>query len=100
MKLGLMQPYFFPYLDYFSLIKYCDKFIFFDTAQYIRRGWYNRNRILKQDSSPNYFTVHIKKAHRETPINPKSSGLQLIRQSFWRNELLRLREVRCFRRKA
>ena len=69
MKLGLMQPYFFPYLGYFSLIKYCDKFVFFDSAQYIRRGWCNRNRILKKDGSPNYIIVPIKKAHRETPIN-------------------------------
>ncbi len=69
MKLGLMQPYFFPYLGYFSLIKNCDKFIFFDTVQYIRRGWCNRNRILKQDGTPSYVIVPIKKAPRETNIN-------------------------------
>jgi len=47
MKLGIMQPYFFPYLGYFSLIKYVDKFILLDEVQYIRHGWINRNRILK-----------------------------------------------------
>lgn len=67
--LASMQPYFFPYLGYFSLIKHCDKFIFFDTPQYIRHGWCNRNRILKHDGTPNYITVPIKKAPRETPIN-------------------------------
>ena len=69
MKLGLMQPYFFPYLGYFSLLKYCNTFIFFDTAQYIRRGWCNRNRVLKQDGTPNYIIIPIKKAPQETPIN-------------------------------
>lgn len=29
LKLGIMQPYFFPYAGYFSLIDYSDKFVFF-----------------------------------------------------------------------
>ena len=53
MKLGIMQPYFFPYIGYFSLIKYVDRFVFFDTPQYISHGWVNRNRILKQDGTTN-----------------------------------------------
>ncbi|MBR0150528.1 MAG: WbqC family protein [Synergistaceae bacterium] len=69
MRLGIMQPYFFPYLGYFALIKYCNRFIFFDTPQYIRHGWCNRNRILKQDGTPSYITVPVKKSPRETPIN-------------------------------
>lgn len=68
MKLGIMQPYFFPYLGYFSLIKYSDEFIFFDTPQYISHGWVNRNRVLKQDGTPNYIIVPIQKAKQETAI--------------------------------
>lgn len=69
MKIAIMQPYFFPYLGYFSLIKHTDKFIFFDTPQYIKHGWVNRNRILKQDGEPHYFIVPIKKASQQTAIN-------------------------------
>ena len=69
MKLGIMQPYFFPYIGYFSLIKYVDRFVFFDTPQYISHGWVNRNRILKQDGTANYFIVPIKKTSHLTPIN-------------------------------
>ena len=69
MKLGVMQPYLFPYIGYYSLINYVDEFIFFDTPQYIRKGWINRNRILKVDGEPDYFTVPIEKCMRETPIN-------------------------------
>ena len=29
MRLGIMQPYFFPYIGYFSLIDYCDEFVDF-----------------------------------------------------------------------
>lgn len=33
MIVGIMQPYFYPYLGYFSLIKQVDRFILFDTVQ-------------------------------------------------------------------
>ena len=69
LKLGIMQPYFFPYIGYFSLINYCDRFIYFDTPQYIHHGWVNRNRILKQGNDAAYITVPTKKAARDTPIN-------------------------------
>ncbi len=47
MRLGIMQPYFFPYIGYMSLIKNTDLFILFDDVQFIRHGWIERNRILK-----------------------------------------------------
>lgn len=68
MTLGLMQPYFFPYIGYFSLIKNTDFFIFFDTPQYLRRSWMNRNRILNSNGKPVYITVPIQKAPQTTAI--------------------------------
>jgi hypothetical protein len=38
MTLAIMQPYFFPYLGYYALIKHSDHFILFDTPQFIRHG--------------------------------------------------------------
>lgn len=46
MKIGLMQPYLFPYIGYFQLIWICDRFVVHDDVQYIRQGWINRNRII------------------------------------------------------
>ena len=69
MKIGIMQPYFFPYIGYFSLIDYTDHFVFFDTPQYIQRGWVNRNRLINPKEGFNYMTVPIRKAPQETPIN-------------------------------
>ncbi|MHA1285662.1 MAG: WbqC family protein, partial [Promethearchaeota archaeon] len=68
MKVGCMQPYFFPYLGYFSLIKYTDIWVVFDTAQFIRHGWVERNRILGPKGNWNYIRVPLKKHHRETKI--------------------------------
>ena len=68
MKVALMQPYFFPYLGYYQLIKSVDEFVVFDNAQYVRRSWMNRNRILNEHKESSYMTVPISKAPRETKI--------------------------------
>lgn len=46
MRLGLMQPYFLPYIGYFQLINAVDKYIIYDDVQFIKGGWINRNYIL------------------------------------------------------
>ena len=69
MTLAIMQPYFMPYIGYFSLIKHTDHFIIFDTPQYMRHGWIERNRILKQNCEPIFIRIPLKKHKRETSIN-------------------------------
>ncbi|MCH7321032.1 WbqC family protein [Solibacillus sp. MA9] len=68
MKLVLMQPYFFPYIGYFQLMNLCDEFIVFDTVQYIKKGWINRNRILHPEGTPTYINVPIQKFKSNTLI--------------------------------
>ena len=68
MKLAIMQPYFFPYLGYFDLIHRTDRWVVFDTAQYIRHGWVNRNRILHPNSGWQYILAPLQQHHREAPI--------------------------------
>ncbi len=48
MKLAIMQPYLFPYLGYFQLIKSVDAFVVYNDVNYIKGGWINRNFILSQ----------------------------------------------------
>jgi hypothetical protein len=67
MKLGIMQPYFFPYLGYFDLINVTDFWIVFDSVQYIRHGWINRNRVLHPVEGWSYIVVPVKSS-RETTI--------------------------------
>lgn len=68
MKVGIMQPYFLPYIGYFSLIKHTDDFILFDPVQFIRHGWIERNRILKQNDGWIYIQVPLMKFERDTLI--------------------------------
>ena len=47
MKLGIMQPYFLPYIGYWQLLNIVDVFVIYDDVNYIKRGWINRNRLLE-----------------------------------------------------
>ena len=58
MKLSINQPYFFPYLGYFSLLHRTDKFVVFDITKYTSKSWMTRNTI-KNDA---YIKVPVKKA--------------------------------------
>lgn len=51
MKLGVMQPYFMPYVGYFQLMAAVDKYVIFDDVNYIKRGWSARNNILVNGQS-------------------------------------------------
>jgi len=84
MKLSIMQPYFFPYLGYFALIKHADQFILFDTPQFIRHGWIERNQILKQDGTPLYIKVPLKKHSRDTTIN----NIEINNSENWKVKIL------------
>ena len=46
MKIGIMQPYFFPYIGYWQLMNAVDKYVIYDDVNFIKGGWINRNRIL------------------------------------------------------
>jgi len=58
MKIAIMQPYVFPYIGYFQLLKAVDKFIVYDDVTFIKGGWINRNRILL-NGQPFLFTVPL-----------------------------------------
>ncbi|MBD5523501.1 MAG: WbqC family protein [Lachnospiraceae bacterium] len=73
MQVGIMQPYFFPYIGYWQLIYAVDKFVLLDDVNYIMRGYINRNSILL-NGNPYRFTIPIKKASQnklimETKLN-------------------------------
>jgi len=60
MKLGIMQPYFMPYIGYWQLLAMVDTFVIYDNIQYTKKGWINRNRFLQNDKDA-LFTIPLKK---------------------------------------
>lgn len=58
MILGVMQPYFFPYLGYFELIARSDRWVVFDIVNFQPKSWMIRNRILHPNSGWQYVNVN------------------------------------------
>lgn len=68
MRFSVMQPYLFPYIGYFQLIQYSDKFVFYDDVTFIKGGYINRNNILN-NSSAQRFSIPVLKQSSNTKIN-------------------------------
>ena len=73
MKLGIMQPYLFPYIGYFQLINAVDNFVVYDDVQYIKNGWINRNAVLQSggNASSAQFTFSVRHDSFEKNINER-----------------------------
>jgi hypothetical protein len=83
-RLAVMQPYFFPYVGYFQLIAAVDAFVVYDNIQYTKRGWINRNRILR-DGDPATLSLPLKKASdfldvRERELAPEFGRDKMLNQ--------------------
>lgn len=68
MKLGIMQPYFVPYIGYWQLLNAVDTYVIYDDVNYIKGGWINRNRILLNGEAK-YFNVQLDGASPNKLIN-------------------------------
>jgi hypothetical protein len=53
MRIGIMQPYFFPYLGYWQHMNAVDKYVVYDDVNFIKGGRINRNAILIQHKAGN-----------------------------------------------
>ncbi len=55
----ITQSNYLPWRGYFSLIREADVFVIFDSAQFTKRDWRNRNRI-RVNGQPHWLTIPIK----------------------------------------
>jgi hypothetical protein len=68
MRLAVMQPYLFPYLGYFQLMRAVDTFVIYDDVNYIKGGWINRNYILTKGGRQR-ITLPLQHASPNLQIN-------------------------------
>lgn len=79
MKIGIMQPYFLPYIGYWQLLNAVDKYVIYDDVNYIKGGWINRNRILINKEAK-YFNVKLNGASPNKLINEVEVSLDEVYQ--------------------
>jgi len=69
-KIAVLQSNYIPWKGYFDIIDSVDEFIIYDTVQYTKRDWRNRNRI-KTDKGIVWLTI---------PVNVKGKFEQKIQE--------------------
>jgi hypothetical protein len=75
-RVAIVQSNYIPWKGYFDLIRLVDEFILFDTAQYTRRDWRNRN-LIKTSQGTAWLTI---------PVQVKGRYLQTIRETRVRDQ--------------
>ncbi len=83
MKLGIMQPYFLPYIGYWQLLNAVDEYVVYDDVNFIKGGWINRNRILVQGRTQ-YMNIQMSGSSAYKHINEIGVEPSLR----WREKLL------------
>jgi hypothetical protein len=58
MRIAIVQSNYIPWKGYFDLMRSVDEFVLFDDAQYTRRDWRNRNRIMTAQG-PRWLTIPV-----------------------------------------
>lgn len=79
MKLAIMQPYFFPYIGYWQLIKAVECYIVYDDVNFIKGGWITRNKILN-NGLPSYLSLHTYKASSFVHINEVEIANDIVKK--------------------
>lgn len=94
MKLGIMQPYFFPYIGYWQLLNYVDTYVVYDDIEYTKKGWINRNRFLSNGKAT-VFSIPIKKDSDHLFVKDR-----YVADSFYNDRRKILRKIEGSYRKA
>ena len=87
-----MQPYFFPYGGYFSLLAKADEFVIFDCVQFRRNGRIHRTQVPSPHGGLRWLTLPIAYRPRDTliqDINFADQARELLDQRLLAQEWLR-----------
>jgi hypothetical protein len=68
-RVCVVQSCYVPWKGFFDLIGQCDEYVIFDSVQYVKRHWHNRNRI-KTANGLEWLTIPVvSKGRFEQPID-------------------------------
>ena len=83
--IGIMQPYFLPYLGHIQLMDKCNTWVIFDDIQFIDKGWINRNKIAHPDEKKKFqfITIPLKKRSQKSLI----SKIEIDNSQDWKSNI-------------
>lgn len=85
MIISIHQPAYLPWLGYFHKIALSDVFVFFETTQFEKNSFINRNKI-KTSNGPIWLTVPVKlENHLEKKINKIPLANKIWQDNHWKS---------------
>ncbi len=83
MRLAVLQSNYIPWKGYFDLMGMADLFVVYDSVQYTKNDWRNRN-ILPSPTGPTWLTIPVTTAGRsEQRINEAAIGDRRWARKHW-----------------
>jgi hypothetical protein len=87
-KVAILQSNYIPWKGYFDIIAKADIFVVYDTVQYTKRDWRNRNKI-KTSTGTQWLTVPVQtKGLKYQKINETE-----VRSTYWVDKHLKSLEI-------
>ena len=78
-KIAILQSNYIPWKGYFDIINMVDEFILYDTVQFTKNDWRNRNKI-KTHQGINWITIPVKHS-----ISQKINEIEVLNNK-WRRK--------------
>jgi len=63
LRIAIIQSCYIPWKGFFDLIGRCDQYVIYDSAQFVKGHWHNRNRI-KAAAGTKWLTIPVKTSGR------------------------------------
>lgn len=82
-KVAILQSNYIPWKGYFDMINMVDEFILYDTVQYTKNDWRNRNKI-KTAQGIQWLTIPIRQIHLDQRIEETTTANNRWRQKHWK----------------
>ena len=79
MKIGIMQPYFLPYIGYWQLLNAVDKYVIYDNIEFTKGSWIRKNRFLL-NGKDKIFSIPIKKDSDFLNIDEREISKDFIKE--------------------
>ena len=79
----IMQPTYLPWIGYFDLMDSADVFVFFDTVQFEKQSWQQRNRIRTGETESKWLTVPVIQGLKQKICDVRIEASNPWRRKHW-----------------
>lgn len=83
-KVAIHQPNYIPWKGFFDMIRRVDEFVIYDTVQYTKNDWRNRNRI-KTANGIIWLTIPVRRLSLQQKIAESKTLHTLWAKKHWRS---------------